>query len=68
MNETCDICGGFAGFETSPEGSVCEASGCGIWVCDNCVDYKYMKKMAGLTGEEYADAICVECAKEGRTY
>ena len=31
MKTTCDICGGFAGFETSPEGEACYK--CDRWVC-----------------------------------
>ena len=37
-NNTCSRCGGFAGFEQSPEGSNCTQ--CGDWVCDECVSWK----------------------------
>lgn len=67
-HEKCDICGAAAWLEKYPSGSVCEAKGCGIWVCDNCTDYDYMNHLHRQTGEEYADAICIECAQEGRTY
>ena len=31
MKETCDVCGNFAGLETSPEGENCY--NCDRWVC-----------------------------------
>lgn len=62
----CDICGGFAGFETSPEGEACAT--CSNWVCEEHVDWAYMRKLHIETGKEYAYPICTQCAKEGRRY
>ena len=66
MHETCNICGGLAGFETGPEGEACAT--CSNWVCQEHVDYAYMSRMSEETGREYVDPICTECAREGRTY
>lgn len=55
--ETCVLCGGFAGFETSPEGESCYL--CGNWVCSECVDWEMMRKL------EITVPVCVECTKEG---
>lgn len=51
MNETCSICGNFAGFETSPEGECCRV--CGEWVCEACVDWKRTDM----------DPICKPCSE-----
>lgn len=65
-NETCDICGGHAGFESSPEGSRCSV--CDLLVCDDHVSYRYMRKLYEDSGGEYegTDPICTECEEEGR--
>lgn len=63
-NEVCLKCGGFAGFETSPEGSCCGI--CGEWVCGDCVDYGVsLKEYILPNGEKIKeDVICKECAKK----
>lgn len=68
-NETCAICNGHAGLETSPEGSVCEI--CDTWICDTHVDYAYMRELhenARAYGQEYegVDPICTNCSAERR--
>ena len=54
----CDICNGEALFKTENEheisGDTC--ANCDQWVCQNCIDYRYMAET--LTVEP----ICVECA------
>lgn len=68
-NEACAICGGHAGLETSPEGSACDI--CDTWVCDEHVDYAYMRELhenANAYGQEYegVDPICTQCSTERR--
>jgi hypothetical protein len=54
----CHICGQLAAFEGIDEGEVCGE--CSAWVCDNCVDWKYMREIDTET------PICVVCAKEAK--
>lgn len=51
--QTCDHCGGHAGFMTSPEGQNCRV--CGDWVCDDCCDLK----KSGENGY-----ICKKCSEK----
>jgi len=67
-NESCALCGAFAGHESSPEGSAC--STCDRWVCDTHVDYAYMRQLheqASAKGVEFesADPICTACGGDG---
>ena len=56
----CSICGTLASFERNkedpPEGEVCIE--CHEWVCDDCVDWTYMKKIQG------EDPICKKCGEK----
>uniref|UniRef100_A0A6M3KDC0 Uncharacterized protein n=1 Tax=viral metagenome TaxID=1070528 RepID=A0A6M3KDC0_9ZZZZ len=53
-NERCNVCGGFAGFETSPEGEKCDV--CERWICADCVNWS-------MTSE--SQTLCVECSPKG---
>ena len=49
----CEICGGFAGLEVSPEGQRCDI--CDRWICNDC-EY---------TGIDYdGDVVCKKCSAE----
>lgn len=54
--EECEICGGFAGIDTSPEGMIC--SECYLWVCTDCVDWK------GMVILETKLVVCQKCTGE----
>lgn len=64
LNEACQKCGSFAGFEKSPEGNNCGL--CGEWVCDNCVDYKVsMREYLLPDGQAIAESIiCKDCSNK----
>ena len=56
----CDRCGGFAGFETSPEGDPCLA--CHRWLCTECIDWAAMRELYGSNRIAEDDCICLDCA------
>lgn len=69
LKETCDICSGPAGHETSPEGQPCDS--CDAWICDQHVDYRYLRILhenADKHGHAFEGtyAICTECSAKGR--
>lgn len=63
MNEECTKCGGFAGFDKSPEGECCGI--CGEWVCKDCIDNDVcLKEFVLPDGTTVAeDSICKECSE-----
>ena len=56
MKETCDICGSFAGFETSPEGDACYK--CDRWVCSEHAHYSDNEEPIPLCEDCYLHEIC----------
>lgn len=55
---TCEECSGFAGFEKSPEGQVCDI--CDRWLCDDCInwsiDIRHDKRFS------HCEYVCLTCS------